>query len=96
MTMEYSFDGEDWSPYADPYNADLKKMTKGLIPYIFQGEYNIFNQFNGPLFDVMRQSELKIFYVFNGVWDLRDKNPNIQINGSDKKDRVLFRLRIWF
>lgn len=96
MWMEYSFDGNDWSPYADPYNEDLKKMTKGLIPFIFQGEHYIFNQYDGPLVDVMRQSELKIYFVYNGVWMLRDREPYLQINGSNKKDKVLFRVRIWF
>ena len=94
MRTEYSFDGEDWSPNADAF-GDLKKIGPGLIPYVFDGEYNIFNQFDGPLVDYVRQSDFRINFVFNGIWDLRGPYPMIQINCANKRDEVVFRLRIW-
>ncbi len=96
MTIEYSIDGKDWSPRADFYHMDSKKITKSLILYIFEGEYNIFNQFAGPLFDYIKQFDDRIYYVFNGMWVIHGRNPYIQIIGADKKDRVLIRFRFWF
>lgn len=93
MRTEYSYDGNDWSPNADPFH-EIEEITKSLIPYIFRGEYEVFNQFYGPLVDYVRRSESRIYYVFNGLC-LYGPNPMLQINCSDKRDRVIFRLRIW-
>lgn len=96
MRMQYSFDGEDWSPNADPFDMNAKDITKSLIPYIFRGEYEIFNQFDGPLVNYVRQTDPKIFFVFNGIWDLYGPDPMIQINCANKRDKVVFRLKIYF
>lgn len=95
MRINYSEDGEDWSPHAT-YDYDKERLVKPLLPYIFQGEYEIFNQFDGYLVEFAKQFDWNIYYVFNGIWDLDGPEPKIQINCGNKDDEVVFRLEFIF
>jgi len=79
---------------SDYYNATINvDGFVDLVRYLFEGEYNISNCFDGKLFNWFKSQDKDIVCVYNGAVVL-DKRY-IQINALNGDDNVVCRVRFF-